>query len=51
MSLIGKLICWRKGHKRRKLVPGTELLKCPRCGNVKVKQQRKKHPEQANATL
>lgn len=41
MKLLGKLICWRKGHRRHRRVPGTELMKCPRCGAVKVRKPRK----------
>lgn len=50
MRLIGRIVCFFKGHKRGKLVgystdpqqPKVKIFQCPRCGNVttyKVKDQ------------
>lgn len=41
MKLLGRLICWRKGHRRGRSVKGTELLKCPRCEAVWTRKKRK----------
>lgn len=36
MNIIGRIICWAKGHQRGKLFEVTELERiyaCPRCGH------------------